>query len=619
MSDLLDSFFSELDILEFIENKLILSGKPMSYRENGRYAIAQIMRYAAHTLPRSTDARPIICAKGRQIGMSTASAALSLYFLYSESNKAFLHAFPEIGQSRRHSQKTLIEMITDSIAKGKLPESFLNKKGTQSASQKDFYRNNTLFVEGLSTDARRIRGLSVSGLIIFDEFQNTTIEAFKNALEASSNSHYPRINHGKSVPFMSFGTPENESSLFFKMWNQSDKREFFFKCPHCGHSFPAFYDMISKVEVSTNLDTGYTIKCLDKDGIGCGTIHDKRKQVMLDGEWRATITEEEKQRNLEQFNDTHMYTGFYVPQFILQPKEVIDHKRMNDPIKTFYNEVLGRFYTSSNESMTPDMIRGYTTTQPDTSKWDIPSFIVDKKTFLGVDWGLKTTDEISAGAAGSYTTISVISQLPTGQIKLEFAERLNTSDIDEQIARVEEIARRYSCIKICADRGAGEAQRQRLTKNLGELRFTAVQWEGFLKYTHKYDVDTNLITTNKNAFFEEFFDLLKQHKFCFPNSPDAEEKIDFMYEHISNLEVETKDVNGIMRRIFNKKHNKQTDGFASFLFAYTAFLAYTTNYFKDSQSMLLATSVNQKTSKATSLSNFSIMGGKDLRGGKRRR
>lgn len=570
-NSLFTDFFSNLDIIQFVESCLVLQGQPYRYLKNGRDFMADILRYGAHVLPYSNKAKPMVVLKGRQIGMSTATSALMLYYMYAEDHKTFGHFFPEVGMARRHSSKTFIEMIEDSMVVGKLPKDFLNKRATQSQAQKDFHRSNTIYIEGVSTDARRIRGMSLTGLPVYDEFASTTREAYKNSLETAANSHFGYVDNNKQIPHIVFGTPESEGSLFENIWDMSDKREYHLKCTHCGMYFPLFYEVKSRDDVFTNLKHGTLVACMDREGRGCGGIMDKKDKAMQEGKWMSSLTEEQKQRNKDKFGDTHNFVGFYVPQFLSGEitRESIDHKRQNDPPRVFANEVLGKFYSNVEDALTPAQVLHYTATKPNTGDWDLPTAILDKKTFMGIDWGGRASGEEDNGM-GSYTVVTILSLLPTGQLKLEHASRLNTTDIDDQLKQIRDLVKRFNVCKIIADRGYGEAQRQRLTQTYGDL-FTACLWSSNMKKAQVYAKDVNLITADKHVLHENFFDQLRQYKFCFPNSQKAEEELEWMREHITNVEVVNVEVSGMIKKTYQKKRGKETDGLASLIYAYTAF------------------------------------------------
>jgi hypothetical protein len=563
-----DNFLTNLDVIEFIESCLVLEGKNFSYSNNGRDFAKQMMRYAAHVLPHSKTAKPLIVVKGRQVGLSTSTAALSLFYMHSQKFKSFLHAFPEIGQSRKHSSKRLIELIEESIKKGRLPQDFLARGATQSLTQKDFYNGNTLYVEGTSIDGRRLRGTSISGLCMMDEFASMSHDAFRNVLECSANSHFGYIDNGKQLPHLLFGTPESEGSLFQKLWDKSDKRHFFFKCPHCSHEVSLFYNIINRTEVYTNLATNTLVKCLDEEGKGCQKVFDKILE-MPKGVWRATVPEKDCD-----------YVGFYVPQFLNGSitRESIDTKRQEYTLRQFYNEVLGKFYSYEEEVLTKNEIIRLTTTTPSTKEWELPAHVLDKHTFMGIDWGARASGVDDVGT-GSYTVVTVLSLMPTGQLKLEHASRLSTKDTDEKVKQVTELMKRYNVLKCVADRGFGEAEWQRLQKIHGSDRFIANMWSGNMKRSFVYASELNLITSDKHTVHEMFFDELRQGKFCFPFSIRAEQEIEWLLDHMTNIEVVNVDQNGNVKKQYRKKQGRETDGLASLIYGYTAFQFHKTNGF----------------------------------------
>ena len=570
MTSFFDNFLTNLDVIEFIENCLVLEGKNFSYTNNGRDFAKEMMRYAAHILPYSKKAKPLIVVKGRQVGLSTSTAALSLFYMYHEKHRSFLHAFPEIGQSRKHSSKRLIELIEESIKKGSLPQDFLSRGATQSLTQKDFHHGNTLYVEGTSIDGRRLRGTSISGLCMMDEFASMSSDAFRNVLECSANSHYGYIDGGRQLPHLLFGTPESEGSLFQKLWEKSDKRNFFFKCPHCSHECSLFYNIINRTEVYTNLASGTLVRCLDEEGKGCQRVFDKILE-MPKGTWKATVADEDCD-----------YVGFYVPQFLNGSitRESIDSKRQEYTLRQFYNEVLGKFYSYEEDVLTKNEIIRLTTSNPSTKEWDLPPHVLDKHTFMGIDWGARASGVDDVGS-GSYTVVTVMSLMPTGQLKLEHATRLSTKDTDEKVRQVTELMKKYNVFKCVADRGFGEAEWQRLQKIHGSDKFIANMWSGNMKRSFVYADELNLITSDKHTVHEMFFDELKQGKFCFPFSMKAEQEIEWLFDHMTNIEVVNTEVNGNVKKQYRKKQGRETDGLASLIYAYTAFQFHKTNGFRD--------------------------------------
>lgn len=569
--DILGSFLSNLDIVEFIEQKLVLEGKPFLYTNNGRDFAKEILRYCAHIMPYSKSAKPVVVVKGRQIGLSTSTAALSMYFVYAESHRSFLHVFPEISQARRFSTKRLIELIEDSQKAGALPQNFLNKSSTatQSQVQKDFHKNNTLYVEGASVDGRRLRGVSINGMCLMDEFASMNSDSYRNVLETSSNTHYGYVNNGKSLPHLVFGTPETEGSLFESMWKKSDMREFFFTCPHCKHEVNLYYDVKNRDYAETNLFEGTLVKCLDREGKGCGKPFEKTKE-MPKGRWKSTREDVEEPD----------YTGFYIPQYLLGTitKESIDQKFKEYTLKQFYNEVLGKFYSFEDDVLTKADIIRLTTSNPDTKDWDLPPHVLDKQTFMGIDWGARVSGVDDTGS-GSYTVITILSVLPTGHLKLEHCSKLSSNDTDQKVKQVSDLMRRYNVNKCVADKGFGQSEGQRLQKLHGVDRFHMCEWGGHTKQAMRYERDINTIRADKHVSHEMFFDNMKQGKFCFPYSPSAEQQLEWLLDHMTNIEVVNVERQGIIKKEYRKKLNKETDGLASLVYAYTAFQFFKTNGF----------------------------------------
>lgn len=572
--DLFNEFFSKLDVVEFIEKNLILEGKPFLYTNNGRAFMKGILRYCAHSLPHSKKAKPVCVVKGRQTGASTMSAALSVFFMRTLRHRTILHSFPEKGMSNRHSSHRLKQLLEDSILQGGLPKNFQDKKGTDSLAQKDFQNSNVLYVEAVSKDGRRVRGLS-SDLILYDEAASMTRTAFDNSLQCAANTAFEYVDGGSTIPHLIFGTPEAENSFFdSNVWRQSDQRRYHLHCQKCGHYYPVYFNVTGRATYETNMLEGTLVKCLDEEGQGCGAANDKLGPAMDEGKWIPS-----------KLTDDCKYVSFYMPQYLNGriTKEMIVDQFEKMPAREFYNEVLGLFYSFEEDALTKQQIIKLTSENPDTSEWGLPAHVQDKYTFMGIDWGGRVSGVDDTGS-GSYTVCTIFSILPTGHIKLEHASRLSTNDTDEKVKKVTDLMRRYNVIKCVADKGYGQSEGQRLQKLHGIDRFSMCEWGGHTKKAIGFDQDSNTIRADKHVAHEIFFDEMRQEKFCFPFNLQAEQELDWLLDHMVNIEVITVEKQGMLRKEYRKKTGKETDGLASLIYAYTAFQFWKTNGFKLSRS-----------------------------------
>jgi hypothetical protein len=368
---------------------------------------------------------------------------------------------------------------------------------------------------------------------------------------------------------MVFGTPLSEGSQFYKMWERSNKQKFFFKCPHCAHQLPLFYNPINRDEVFTNLVSGTLVKCLDEEGRGCQKIFDKITE-MSKGSWKQTLDA----------NKEYDYIGFEVPQFLNGSitRESIDAKRREYPARQFYNEVLGKFYSFEEDVLTKADIVRLTTSKPDTKNWDFSPYILDKQTFMGIDWGARVSGVDDTGS-GSYTVATIFSLMPTGQLKLEHATRLTTNDTDDKVNQISDLIKKFNVRKCIADKGFGQSECQRLEKKFGADRFSSCEWSGNIKKVFNYAEDVNTIRVDKHVVHEIFFDELRQGKLSFPYSLKAEAEIEWLLDHMTNIEVINTDLGGIIKKQYHKKAGKETDGLASLIYAYTAYQFFKTDKF----------------------------------------
>jgi hypothetical protein len=196
---------------------------------------------------------------------------------------------------------------------------------------------------------------------------------------------------------------------------------------------------------------------------------------------------------------------------------------------------------------------------------------------MGIDWGARVSGVDDTGS-GSYTVVTVMSLLPTGHLKLEHCSRLSTNDTDEKVREVTNLMKRYNVIKCVADKGFGFDIGQRLHKIVGD-RFIMCEWGGHTKKAISYEKDSNTIRADKHVIHEIFFDNLKQGKYCFPYSLKAEQEIEWLLDHMTNIEVVNIEKNGMIKKEYRKKQGRETDGLASLIYTYTAFQFFKTNGF----------------------------------------
>ena len=556
INELTDSLLG-LDPVSFIENTLTIGGEMYSLGNCGRDYLHEIMRYVAFDAL-SANGMPVVIAKGRQVEMTTTATALSLYLMASGIHHHItgIHVFPQIEQARRHSKKQFDSFVRESVGKKLMARrekqiNLLSQEGKSksrggepfSVTQKSFTGSNTLYIEGSSRDGDRLRGIPAD-FLLFDEMQDIARAAYENTLESVSHS---KLGPAGTGPCLMFGTPKDKNSFFFDQWSMSDQRVYYLGCPHCGHYLPITLQ---------NFKHGYMVQCADEGGAGCGELFDKRIGVAK-GKWVPTK------------KDDVFARGYHISQLLIPtiPREALEIKQKSKSPRAFANEVLGQFYSGSSMSLSFSDVLNFTTKEPETESWTLPATIREKFTMMGIDWGGRTVED-SEKSAGSYTVCVILSEEQGGKLRIEHAERLNTDVVEQQVELFADKMLKYNVHEVAADLGYGHAAIQRLQEKFGD-RVKGVYSTGGMKKSYAFTRDTNVITIDKSKTFEEVWDILQQYRFCIPYSDPA--KIEWLIEHISNIEVTPRQIGGMLTKKFDKSSpTRPVDGFAALVYAYVA-------------------------------------------------
>jgi hypothetical protein len=164
------SSFMDYDPAHFIENHLVLEGKPYRISGNGWKFTADIYRYIALQATKPTG-KPVVICKGRQVGGTVGTAATELYFtnsgMFSNPPIRVAHLFPSINQMKRFVQGKLDDLIRNS------KDDFINDNKLGGAGAVDNltmkqFKSGTLWVESIGADGDRLRGITLD-VAFFDE------------------------------------------------------------------------------------------------------------------------------------------------------------------------------------------------------------------------------------------------------------------------------------------------------------------------------------------------------------------------------------------------------------------------------------------------------------------
>ena len=175
----------EFDPVAWSQKYLTLDGKPYRIQGNGYRPFADLVRLiGVKSLERNS--KPIVISKSRQVGLTTTTSVLEMYFLgsglFGKNGKPpirIIHAFPTLEIAAAYSKTKFNSMVSASIpAPGsdgkKNAKSYMqtlldgSSDFNNSMTFKQFVGGNHVFIESVGIDGDRIRG-KTADVLFFDE------------------------------------------------------------------------------------------------------------------------------------------------------------------------------------------------------------------------------------------------------------------------------------------------------------------------------------------------------------------------------------------------------------------------------------------------------------------
>lgn len=529
-----------LDPVYWIEQNLTLDGLPFRLNGNGYKPLVDIYRHiGVKALERSS--KPVLISKARQVGMTTAAAALELYFmasgLFGTSGRPpirIMHAFPQLELAYAYTKTKLNSMIsganpTKTVKKGRaksVVEMALDQdvSGNDSLHFKQFSNGNHLWVDSTGLTADRIRGRTVDGLF-FDEVQDMRAEAIANAKKILSQAKYGQVAEGLQVYF---GTPKQAGSAFWEMWKDSNQQFYYLGCEKCKDFFPLY--------TAGNNDWekiwlhGFIVKCTKCE-------HEQNKiEAAERGKWVVTG------------NPDADYVGFHLNQLynpVFSKEAILKEKPENSAVNTeraYQNEVLGEFFAGSSSPITAEELSEKCADIGRKFTRSI-SHAEPRRVYLGLDWGQKVDlDQMAVGEGGprtvgqSYSVAVILTADNPNILSIEYATKLKQNDLSYKKEIVEELFRTYRVNQAVGDIGYANDLCGILQHEYGE-RFLASRAVSQIKNHIKYEeaIFPKEVMFERDYYIAMLYDFMKQGKIRFPFG--NYEQISFMIAQICGMEI----------------------------------------------------------------------------------
>jgi hypothetical protein len=487
--------------------------------------------YRNYLFPLYRDTHPrIVVVTGRQVEKSTMCRNKILADMCTNEGLTALYTAPRQEQVTRFSAERVKNAMRDSQG-GALKDSIL-KKGKDTSSFVQFDSKCNMYLYSCWADGDAIRGIAAQR-VYADEVQDMT--------GASRETVEECLGHAPGGGQMyHFGTPKNSGSEFHRLWELSDKKEWYVECenPKCGHKQKVTLNNIFKPDENKPAYFGCT-KC-------------KKELNRGNGEWMA---ENKLNPRMSGYHITQLMCSWISADSIL-------YKRATYSEQKFKNEVLGEFHNVYGKTL--DM-------QNIMDVCDSNRTLADKghkgPNYMGVDWG---------SGSNSFSVITIIGpEEVDGEEKLvyRYVNKYNSSGYGKVISDIYKLAKLYNVENIVIDIGDARRQFEELLVELPNS-VAACQYVLALKTPYRWDRKTRIHTCDRSYHIEKVIDLFHKQKIVIPYDKltiQVTDRLQWLFDHLTALEAEwvepTSGNTGYTRYL----HSSPDDGYQSLVYAWLAY------------------------------------------------
>ena len=573
----------EFDPVAWSQKYLTLDGKPYRIQGNGYRPFADLVRLiGVKSLERNS--KPIVISKSRQVGLTTTTSVLEMYFLgsglFGKNGKPpirIIHAFPTLEVAASYSKTKFNAMVSASIqapgSDGKknsksYMQSLLDKSSdfNDSMTFKQFAGGNHIFIESVGIDGDRLRGKTID-ILFFDECQDMSDVAISNTTKTALKAQYGALGGGVQVYF---GTPKMRGSAFHHMWQSSSQQYYYLGCEKCKDYFPLYTpgsDDWEKIWIRE-----FIVKCTK-----CGHEQDKRDAAER-GKWVATKNPDEC--SMIGFHINQLYMPDFTKEKMLAEKPGLSPVNSE---RSYQNEVLGEFFQGETSPITAEELRLHCGDTERKFRARIESG-EESLVVLGIDYGGRNDIEQIANpgkvkqAGKSYTTAVVMSVSGANLLSIDFATKFKQNDMEYKKGLIDQIMRTYSVDLAIGDIGYSEDFSHLMHQAYGDKYLVSRASGTKIIDNIKFNKDAfpKEIIFQRDHYIMEIYEQLKKGQIKFPYRDY--EKIAWLVQHCCNMEIKPT----ISRMGDPQIHyikSGPNDGFMALLNAYLAYKFYKTNGF----------------------------------------
>jgi hypothetical protein len=461
---------------------------------------------------------------GRQVGKSVSLGSIIIANSIRRGHFNTLFLAPLAQQTSRFSSMYLDDFLSSPVIK----RHFRDADSKKNVHEKSLSNQSKIYLSyaEIEADADRVRGIAADALY-WDEIQEVSHDALPVVEETLSASLYGFKRYT--------GTSKTLNNTLEYKFRDSTQCHWVIKCPHCNH-----YNIPNTFEVCMKM-------CNSDQGLSC-----ERCTKLIDnktGEWIAGRP------------DVKNNIGFSVPQFIIPFRTNIKkwaelrEKILRYPVGKISNEIfglpigLGGRILSESEAMN--------CCDPNRKEWDKGWPRDDRaiiSVVIGVDWSVTASEE-------SFTVITVLGYDYTGKCFIMHSERVNSIDILQQVARIEQLYHQFGAQAIGSDRGVGVVQCQILQQHLGHDKVFPINYVN-AKIPLRFDSAGQYYAADRTMMMDTVFLKMKIGKSKFECPAWSLTASPFWEDALAIFEEET--LAG--KRVFRHDEDKPDDSFHSVVF-----------------------------------------------------
>ena len=353
----------DLTVSEWADEYRILdqgsSSEPGRWRTDRTPYLREIM----DSLSSSSDDDIVVFMKGAQIGATEAGNNWLGYVIHHAPGP-MLYVMPTVDAAKRSSKQRISPML-DSIpevaAKVATPRA---RDSGNTLFQKD-YPGGTLILTGSNSNVG-LRSMPARYLFLDEASSYPSDVDGEGSPVQLAIRRTATFKRNRKVFMCSTPTIDGLCTIQ-EYYEQSDQRQFYLPCPHCGDFITISWDRISW------RDNDPTTACLICSECGSEIAESNKTNMLLRGEWRATATGRYKGYHLSSlYSPLGWYSWSDAATDFIAAK-----KGSQEQLKTFVNTVLGECWQEQGEQLDPSILI--------VRREEYPTDITFDKTTIGID------------------------------------------------------------------------------------------------------------------------------------------------------------------------------------------------------------------------------------------